>query len=236
MKNYIIGAALLLALAIVVQLHRINNSLQAAKQFGVTSSVASSDTLNTGRNATNDLIKLFTSFNTTTANTFIAAQNFTATSTGTKGFDITGGCFAINGTCLSSGADGTFSTTSAEYFLSLNQGAAFSTTSVNYWEGTQWRWATSSASYFLSVNQGAAFSTTSANVYVHSSTTIPKTYTANTWIALQTFAAASTTDISASNSVFVNFAGGLLYSGASKQVLTQATSTKTYPPNWSTSG
>ncbi len=43
--------------------------------------------------------------------------------------------------------------------------------------------------------------------------------------ASPTFLAASTSDISASHSIFVNFAGGLVYSGANKQLLTQATST-----------
>lgn len=49
----------------------------------------------------------------------------------------------------------------------------------------------------------------------------------NQFSRLLTLTAASTTDISASNSLFVNFAGGLLYSSASKQVLTQATSAAT---------
>jgi hypothetical protein len=44
----------------------------------------------------------------------------------------------------------------------------------------------------------SAFSTTSAEYFVHSSTTIPKTYTANIYTATQTFTNASTTNISAS--------------------------------------
>ena len=107
-----------------------------------------------------------------------------------------------------------FSTTSASNFLSLNTGAAFSTTSANYWTTTNDFFSTTSSAYFLTVNQGPAFSTSSASFFLsqntgtgfsttsaayfaHASTTIPKTYTANTFSALQTFGNASTTNISA---------------------------------------
>ncbi len=63
-----------------------------------------------------------------------------------------------------------FSTTSANYFLSVNQGAAFSTTSANYWSSL-----------------GLGFSTTSAINFVNSSTTIPKTYTANIFTSSNIF-------------------------------------------------
>ena len=107
-----------------------------------------------------------------------------------------------------------FSTTSASNFLSLNTGAAFSTTSANYWKTVNDFFSTTSSAYFLSVNQGPAFSTSSASFFLsqntgtgfsttsaayfaHASTTIPKTYTANAFTALQTFGNASTTNISA---------------------------------------
>jgi len=101
-----------------------------------------------------------------------------------------------------------FSTTSAQYFAST--GLAFSTTSNDYWKSQNnffattsadyWKtqnnfFSTTSAQYFTSVTD--LFSTTSANYFAHSSTTIPKTYTANTFTALQTFGNASTTNISA---------------------------------------
>jgi len=81
--------------------------LYQREQFGVASSVTSSDTVSTLRLAVNDLIKLATSFSTTTSNTYTAAQTFSAgfvnsaTSTGTFGIALTGGCFSQNGVCLS---------------------------------------------------------------------------------------------------------------------------------------
>ena len=82
-----------------------------------------------------------------------------------------------------------FSTTSSTYFITNNQGLAFSTTSANYYltnsEGLAF--STTSASYFLGQNIGNAFSTTSANYFVSSSTTIPKTYTSNTFTNSNTF-------------------------------------------------
>ena len=80
-----------------------------------------------------------------------------------------------------------FSTTSADYHLSQNQGAAFSTTS---------------ASYFLTQNTGAVFSTTSANYLLNSSSTIPRTTLANIWAPLQTFAGGS---ISQASSTYTGF-------------------------------
>lgn len=84
-----------------------------------------------------------------------------------------------------------FSTTSANYLLStIDKGFFFSTTSANYWETQQ-------------APRGSGFSSTSAEFFVHSSTTIPKTYTSNSFSATQTFGAlvtlnnASSTIISA---------------------------------------
>lgn len=56
-----------------------------------------------------------------------------ATSTFAGGINLTGGCYASNGLCIPTG----FSTTSAAYFLSVNQGNAFSTTSANFWGTSQ---------------------------------------------------------------------------------------------------
>jgi len=94
-----------------------------------------------------------------------------------------------------------WATTSAEYHLgTLDKGYFFSTTSAAAWDALQARWSTTSADYLqtqrnyfstTSVDywktQNNFFSTTSAQYFVHSSTTIPKTYTANAWTLLQTF-------------------------------------------------
>jgi hypothetical protein len=59
---------------------------------------------------------------------------------------------------------------------------------------------------------------------------------ANTWTAKQTFGAASTTDLSASNSFYLPFAGGLVYSDANKKATTIATSSVTCSGNISCTG
>lgn len=51
------------------------------------------------------------------------------------------------------------------------------------------------------------------------------TTTANTWTQKQTFAAASTTDLSASNSLYLPFAGGLVGSDVNKKAYTISSST-----------
>lgn len=103
--------------------------------------------------------------------------------------------------------DTSFSTTSAAYFSSLglsfsttsalahlntiDKGYFFSSTSANAFlnSTTSTGFSTTSASYFSSL--GLAHSTTSANyssaIFIHGSTTIPKTYTANTYSLTQTF-------------------------------------------------
>lgn len=78
-----------------------------------------------------------------------------------------------------------FSTTSAAYFLSQNQGNAFSTTSANFWSAAGLGFSTTSSNYWKSVNN--FFSTTSAIYFVDASTTIPKTYSTNTFTGLNTF-------------------------------------------------
>lgn len=61
-------------------------------------------------------------------------------------------------------ADGTFSTTSADYWQT--QRNFFSTTSTAFWETTQSRFGTTTANYWLSLlDKGYFFSTTSANFW-----------------------------------------------------------------------
>ena len=93
-----------------------------------------------------------------------------------------------------------WATTSSDYWKSVNN--FFSTTSANAWEATQWRWATTSANYFESTQWRWATSSSNnaVNVFINGSTTIPKTFSANTFTALQTFgAAASTSALTISN-------------------------------------
>ncbi len=105
-----------------------------------------------------------------------------------------------------------FGTTSAQYFLAQNQGAAFSTTSAAFFSAQGLAFSTTSSDYWKSVNNffsttsaqyfAAAtdlFSTSSANYFVASSSTVPKTYEANTFTALQTFGGASSTNLTVSN-------------------------------------
>lgn len=116
-----------------------------------------------------------------------------------------------------SGGSG-FSTTSAQYFLSVNQGPAFST---------------SSASYFLSQNQGPAFSTTSVDywktqrTFTGASTTLlidSNTFAGlNTFSKLLTLTAASSTDLSASNSLYGPFTGGLVSFDVNKKAYSVST-------------
>ncbi len=128
-----------------------------------------------------------------------------------------------------------FSTTSATYFLSQNQNLAFATSSADYWKTQNnffstssalyfsqqgLAFSTSSASYFLSQNQGNAFSTTSAINFVNSSTTIPKTYSANTFTNGNTFSGS----LAANGGLTVGSLTGLLY-GTGGSVGTVATNT-----------
>ena len=106
----------------------------------------------------------------TTASTTNLIISGTATTTAGNGFDIASGCFSINGTCLTSGsaADGTFSTTSADY-----------------WDTMKWRWATTSSDWWLSqYAKGFFFSTTSADWW-KSQSNFFSTSSANAWEATQ---------------------------------------------------
>jgi len=115
----------------------------------------------------------------------LSVSGTTASSTFANGIDLASGCFSINGVCVGGGvADGTFSTTSADFWHTLQD--HFSTTSANYWK-----------------SENNFFSTTSADYYVHSSTTIPKTYSANTWTALNIFDNASTSALTVTNNSYL---------------------------------
>ena len=87
-------------------------------------------------------------FSTTASTTNLTVSGF-ATSTFNGGINLATGCFSLKGTCITSGsaADGTFSTTSADYWDTTK--FRWSTTSTDYWETTQTRWATSSSDYWL---------------------------------------------------------------------------------------
>jgi len=86
---------------------------------------------------------------------YLTTSSSTATSTFVYGINLKGGCFAIDGVCVTgSGLGGTAD-------------GAWSTTSADFWETTQAPrgvgFSTTSADYYLSQNQGAAFSTSSAD-------------------------------------------------------------------------
>lgn len=136
---------------------------------------------------------------------------------GTTGLTTSGGPVTTNGTITIAGilnianggtgsALGPFSTTSTDYWLTTKSLGGFSTTSANFWASVGLAFSTTSDSYFLSQNQGAAYSTTSENYYQQASTTIPKTYTANTFGLTQTFTLAP---------IFSSLTGVLKGNGAS---------------------
>src|SRR5690606_4304048 len=74
------------------------------------------------------------------------------------------------------------------------------------------------SSVLAAIDKGFFFSTTSAQYFVHSSTTIPKTYTANTFNALQTLssgllATASSTIGGGTQSTGLTISGGATTTG-----------------------
>ncbi len=88
-----------------------------------------------------------------------------------------------------------FSTTSVQYFASVTN--FFSTSSTDYWKTQNNFFSTTSADYYSANNN--SFSTTSASYFADASTTIPKTYTNNTFTGYQNFANASATNASTTN-------------------------------------
>lgn len=154
-------------------------------------------------------------FSTTSAQHFLALNQGTAFSTTSAGYFLStydkGYFFSTTSTDYWKSANNFFSTSSVDYWKSAtdffsttsidfwkSQNNFFSTSSADYWKDQSSFFSTSSAEYFLSKNQGVAFSTTSAIYFADASTTLAKTYTENNFVALQTFANASTTNISAS--------------------------------------
>lgn len=101
----------------------------------------------------------------------------------------------LNNAILAVEATGPFSTTSADYWKSARSFDGFSTTSANYWSSLGLGYSTTSANYWLTQNsttnlvEGTNLYYTDArvNAYLHSSSTLPKTYTSNTFTAAQTF-------------------------------------------------
>ncbi len=91
------------------------------------------------------------------------------------------------------GGQYSFSTTSANWWSSL--GLGFSTTSANWWSSLGLGFSTTSSAYWLTTKTTANlaesgnlyYTDTRVNSYIHASTTIPKTYTSNTFGGTQTF-------------------------------------------------
>jgi len=95
-----------------------------------------------------------------------------------------GGLIYANGNVIldtSGDWSGTFNGHTGDYY----QANSFSTTSANYFASQRNFFSTSSADYYKSVND--FFATSSAIYFADSSTTIPKTYTSNTFSLLNYF-------------------------------------------------
>ncbi|HVZ76266.1 MAG TPA: immunoglobulin-like domain-containing protein [Candidatus Paceibacterota bacterium] len=107
-----------------------------------------------------------------------------------------------------------FSTTSADYYLSQQSLVGFSTTSANYWK-----------------TQNNFFSTTSAIYFANASTTIPKTYTANTFTGAQTFQNGITTNALSVGSLTgpLQAIGGVVSSTSTLSIIYGGTGTSTPP-------
>jgi len=133
-------------------------------------------------------------FSTTSADYWQSQRNFFSTSSALY-FAAQGLAFSTSSSDFWQSQRSFFATTSSDYWLT--QRNFFSTTSTDYWRSVTDLFSTTSTAYFVSVNQGSLFSTTSANYFGHSSTTIPKTYTANVFTALQSFSNASSSVLSA---------------------------------------
>ncbi len=133
------------------------------------------------------------------------------------------------------------------YLNGVNKGFFFSTTSASNFASAGLAFSTTSASYFLSQNQANGFSTSSAEYYVGASTTIPKTFTNNTYTGTNSFqnvtatgatTTSSYTGTASSTSLFSNIATiGSLIAGAftgNTVSATNATTTTLYTGTAST--
>jgi len=101
-------------------------------------------------------------------------------------------------------------------FLSLKQGLAFSTTSVNAWSALQNYFSTTSASAFLAVNQGNAFSTSSASNFLSLNQGLAfSTTSANVWGISQGYVTSSFSTTSAAYWLTLNQGNAFSTSSAS---------------------
>jgi hypothetical protein len=125
--------------------------------------------------------------------------NWTGTLDGYEASQLLGSGFSTTSADFWKDQRNFFSTSSASYFSSI--GLAFSTTSTDYWKTVNNFFSTTSADYWKTAND--FFSTTSANYFVSSSTTIPKTYAANTFTALQSFTSASSTQFTTTGATYL---------------------------------
>ncbi len=149
-----------------------------------------------------------------------------ATSTSNVGFNITSGCYAISGSCLVTYGDTNVnsfihSSTTIPKTYTANTYTALQ--SFNYSSSTIYSSFVTASTTNLVVNGQSfnnllgsgllntsnaltldtTFLNNTTNSYIHASTTIPKTYTANTFTSLQTFnASASSTGFSANYASF----------------------------------
>ena len=119
-----------------------SSSGKLAVPYASTTALTATTLYATTASTTNLTVSSSTQTNSLTVNGF-------ATSTFNGGINLATGCFSVNGTCITSGsaADGTFSTTSADYWDTTKW--RWATTSTDYWETTQTRWATTSSDYWL---------------------------------------------------------------------------------------
>src|SRR3989344_3657306 len=196
------------------------NAFTALQSFtnASTSLLSALDGLHVGRTSTTTILGSATStFGAGIQTTALNVTSSSATSTFANGIQLSSGCFALGGVCI--GNDGSFSTTSSDYWKTQNN--FFSTTSSDYWKTVNNFFSTTSSDYYKSVNNFFSttsadfwktandfFSTTSAIHFVDASSTIPKTYTANTFTGLQTFSNASSTLFSSTYAPTTNLIAG----------------------------
>jgi trimeric autotransporter adhesin len=114
-----------------------------------------------------------------------------------SGLSIVNGALTASGSSFSTtsadywkGVNDFFATTSASYFLSQNQEAAFSSTSVAYYLSQNSAFSTTSADYWE--GQRDFFSTTSANYFADASTTLVKAYGTNVFTGTNSFGSLTT--------------------------------------------
>lgn len=152
----------------------------------------------TGYNATSTAIGFLAGLFSNSSTTLNGAIRFPSLSSGSLAVDTAGQvyswatttdiAFSTTSANFWASAGLAFSTTSENYYKSVNN--FFSTTSANFWSSAGLAFSTTSSNYWSL--QGLGFSTTSAIYFVHSSTTIPKTYTNNSFTGTNIFNASTT--------------------------------------------